>query len=206
MRTFTLSLVLLALTAAAGCGKNDSDSGKSGTNVVPAAQAASALPTPPKVEPAPSAPAAVVKQVQHVELEIASVANTMTFDKTTLTVPTGAEVHLVFKNNATMSTLPHNWVLVKTGTEASVAAAGLKMGEPAGYIDVRDHDMVANTGQAKPGESSSRSPSHGARPGRVLSVHLHDAGPLHDDEGECLARSPRDALPRRRAPMRSLAL
>ena len=33
----------------------------------------------------------------------ASVANTMTFDKTELTVPAGAEVHLTFKNNATMS-------------------------------------------------------------------------------------------------------
>ena len=52
-----------------------------------------------------------------------------------------------------MSTLPHNWVLVKPGTEASVAAAGLKLGEAAGYIDVRDHDMLAHTPLAKPGET-----------------------------------------------------
>jgi azurin len=44
-------------------------------------------------------------------------------------------------------------VLVKTGTEAAVAAAGLKTGEGAGYVDVRDHDMVAHTPQAKPGET-----------------------------------------------------
>jgi azurin len=91
--------------------------------------------------------------VQHVEIEIASVANTMAFDKTKLSVPTGAEVHLTMKSNSTMKTLPHNWVLVKTGTEASVAAAGLKYGEPAGYIDVHDHDMLEHTPLATPGET-----------------------------------------------------
>jgi azurin len=63
-------------------------------------------------------------------------------------------VHLVLKNNATMATLPHNWALVKSGTEASVAAAGLKLGDKAGYIDVSDHDMLVHTPLAKPGESS----------------------------------------------------
>jgi azurin len=92
--------------------------------------------------------------VQHVELKVASVANTMTFDVSKLSVPAGAEVHITFKNNATASTLPHNWVLVKPGTEASVAAAGLKLGEPAGYLDMRDHDIIARVPMAKPGESS----------------------------------------------------
>jgi len=78
----------------------------------------------------------------------------MIYDKTALTVPAGAEVHLVLKNNATMTTLPHNWALVKPGTEASVAAAGLKLGEPAGYFDVRDKDTLAHTPMAKPGEST----------------------------------------------------
>ena len=78
----------------------------------------------------------------------------MAFDKTKLTVPAGAEVHLTMKNNATMATLPHNWVLVKPGTEAAVAAAGLKLGEPAGYFDVRDKDVLAHTPMAKPGETA----------------------------------------------------
>jgi azurin len=77
----------------------------------------------------------------------------MAFDKTKLSVPAGAEVHLALKNNATMATLPHNWVLVKPGTEASVAASGLKLGEPAGYIDVRDKNMLVHTPLAKPGET-----------------------------------------------------
>ena len=85
---------------------------------------------------------------------MSSVGNQMAFDKTTLTLPAGAEVHLTLKNTATVATLPHNWVLVKTGTEASVAAAGLKRGEPAGYVDVIDRDMLAFTPLAKPGETT----------------------------------------------------
>jgi azurin len=92
--------------------------------------------------------------VQKVDVQIESVGNEMAFDKTALTVPAGAEVHLVLKNNATMSTLPHNWVLVKQGTEASVALAGLKRGDKAGYVDVVDRDMLAFTPLAKPGETT----------------------------------------------------
>jgi azurin len=148
MRSLHVAFLALTLTAACGRGDAQSTDTKGTTNPPPTTQVAptaSVVPTPePTVAPKP---------VQHVELQIASVANTMTFDKTALTVPTGAEVHLVLKNNATMSTLPHNWVLVKTGTEASVAAAGLKY-DQAGYVDVRDHDMLAHTIQAKPGDTA----------------------------------------------------
>ncbi len=148
MRTVKLALLALALAVAAGCGKDDPKKGS--TNVIPtaAAQTPSAAPEPAAPPPAP------VKPVQHVEIQIASLANTMTYDKKELTVPAGAEVHLTFKNNATSSVLAHNWVLVNTGTEASVAAAGLKLGEAAGYLDVRDKDVLANTPLAKPGETT----------------------------------------------------
>jgi azurin len=149
MRTLTSVLLALVMAGSAGCGKSD-DSSKPAPTAAPA-------PTPtvsaaPKPDPTPAVTASAAPK-QKVELALASVANTMTFDKTALTVPAGAEVHLVFKNNATMATLPHNWVLVKPGTEATVAAGGLKMGEAAGYIDVRDKNMLANTPQAKPGET-----------------------------------------------------
>lgn len=146
MRTLQLAFVTVALALSVGCGKDDPKKGV--TSVIPSAQAQTLPPTP---EPAPAPPPKVVK---HVDLEIASLANTMAFDKRTLTVPAGAEVHVSFKNNATMSTLPHNWVLVKPGTEASVAAAGLKLGDQAGYLDMRDHDILANVPMAKPGASS----------------------------------------------------
>ena len=149
MRTTLFALVLLAPLAAAtaSCGKDDRQTG-----AAPAPPSAAMLP-PPVASAAPTA-SVPEKVAPHVEIQIASVANEMKFDKTALTVPAGAEVHLVLKNNATVSTLPHNWVLVKTGTEASVAAAGLKRGEPAGYIDVVDRDMLAFTPLAKPGETA----------------------------------------------------
>ena len=105
-------------------------------SVTPAAEAAPAVPEPP------------VK----VELEIGAVANTMTFDKTSLTVPAGAEVHLLLKD-AKPGVLMHNWVLVKPGTEAAVAAAGLPAG-PAGNYVTAGPDVLAFTALAKPGGSS----------------------------------------------------
>lgn len=147
MRTMHAAVLVLALAVGAGCGKDDPKKGA--TNIIPTAQAAQA----PAPSPEPAIPPPAPKPVQHVEIEIASVANTMTFDKKELSVPTGAEVHLTFKNNATSSVLGHNWVLVNTGTEASVAAAGLKLGEAAGYLDVRNKDVLANTTLAKPGET-----------------------------------------------------
>jgi azurin len=149
MRTMHFALLALALAVGTGCGKDDPKKGSA--NIIPTAQAAQQTPPP---APVPSTPPPAAKPVQHVEIQIASLANTMTFDKKELSVPAGAEVHLTFKNNATSSVLAHNWVLVNTGTEASVAAAGLKLGEPAGYLDVRDHDVLANTPLAKPGETT----------------------------------------------------
>jgi azurin len=145
-RTAAFALPLLVLAAA--CGKDNTSTGS--TAAQPAALAPSATEVPAPI-PAPAVPE---KPVQKVEIQIASVANEMAFDKTALAVPAGAEVHLVLKNNATMSTLPHNWVLVKEGTEATVAAAGLKRGDKAGYVDVMDRDMLAFTPLAKPGETT----------------------------------------------------
>jgi len=149
MRTLHIALLTLALTAA--CGKGDSPHPVETTGPAPTTNAAPATPATAAPKPETTAEA---KPVQHVEIQIATVANTMTFDKTKLTVPAGAEVHLTLKNNATMSTLGHNWVLVKPGSQESVAANGLKLGEPAGYIDVRDKNGLAHTGLAKPGETT----------------------------------------------------
>jgi azurin len=144
-----MTLATFSLMLVAGCGKDDNKAAHAA--VTAAAPAPAPTPSARPLEPAPSA---APKPVQRVELNLESVANTMTFNKKEMTVPSGAEVHLTFKNNASMSTLPHNWVLVKPGREADVAAAGLKMGEPAGYIDVRDSDILVHTPLAKPGETT----------------------------------------------------
>ena len=141
--------LFLAASLVWACGKNERDSHQEATG---SAQTPQAQPSVAAPAPAPS-PSASAAPAPHVEIQLASVANTMAFDKTKLSVSTGTEVHLILKNNATMATLPHNWALVKPGTEASVAAAGLKLGEPAGYIDVRDKNMLVHTPLAKPGET-----------------------------------------------------
>lgn len=147
MRAITWCIVL-SVALVTGCEKKETENQGSPATLPSGSAATSAAPA---VVPTPPVPTASATPVPHVEIEIASVANTMTYDKSKLTAPTGAEVHLTLKSNSTMATLPHNWVLVKKGTEASVAAAGLKYGEPAGYIDVHDHDMLEHTPLAKPG-------------------------------------------------------
>ncbi len=159
MNAIRFTVTALLLVAATACGKDEPK--KAATSDIPsAATQASTAVAEPMPAPAPS------KAAQHVEIQIASVANTMAYDKTTLSVPAGAEVHLSFKNNATSSVLSHNWVLVNPGTEASVAAAGLKLGETAGYLDVRDHDVLANTPMAKPGEATDVTFTAPAQPGK----------------------------------------
>ena len=104
---------------------------------------------PPPVASAPEKP--VVKPTA--EFKIASVGNTMLYDVTTFTVSAGQPVHLVLTNHSTMMLLPHNWLLVKPGTEASVAAAGLKMGEDAGYIDSTNENVLAVSPMAAMGKT-----------------------------------------------------
>lgn len=107
--------------------------------------------TAPTVAPTP---APTVETKPTLEVQVTSVGNQMAFNVKEIKVSAGQPVHLVFKNTSTMTTMAHNWVLVKPGTEASVAARGLKMGETAGYIDVTDHNMLAHTPMAKAGETT----------------------------------------------------
>ena len=120
------------------------------------APSASPAPAPtPKVETPPPTPPtpAPTAAAQKVELEIASVGNLMAFNKTKLAVPTGAEVHLTFKNSGTQDVMQHNWVLVKPGKEASVAADGLAKAPDAGYV-VPGPDVLAFTALTKPGATA----------------------------------------------------
>jgi azurin len=138
------SITLLLLLAACS---NDSTSSQQKAS--PTVTAASATPTVTATAVAPPP----VQAVQKVELEISSVGDTMTYDKTALTVPAKSEVHLVFHNNAKLDALPHNWVLVSAGSEARVAADGLALGVSAGYIPKSD-DVLASTPLTLPkGES-----------------------------------------------------
>jgi azurin len=144
------SIVFLVFALAA-CGKTEAvQQAPSATASVKSAPVLSS--SPPVASSVPAAP------LQKIEIEIASVGETMAFDKTTLTVPSGAQVHLVFKNNAKSDVLLHNWVLVTTGTEAKVAADGLLSGADGGYLPGpfahTGSDVLAATPLAIPGKTS----------------------------------------------------
>jgi azurin len=117
----------------------------------PQASAAPVATPPPTVSAAPTASA---PPVQHVELQIASVGDTMTYDKSELTAPAKSEVHLVFKNNAKLDVLPHNWVLVHEKTEAKVAADGLARGKEHDYMPENSDDVLASVPLTPPGKTS----------------------------------------------------
>jgi len=142
----------LALAVAPGCAKKSRASQHKDT---PESTQKSAAPTP---APKPAASASATQAPSSadkgpaVELKLDSVKNQMKYDKTKLTVKTGAKVHLTFHNESTLAVLPHNWVLVKPGTQAAVAAAGLKKGKEAGYIDPGP-DMLAHTPLATAGKT-----------------------------------------------------
>jgi azurin len=138
-----------ALVLAACTQKNNEGQGSA---PVPAPAAPTSAATSVTVTP-PAAPSETAAPAPRVDIQIASVGNQMAFDKKTLTVPAGAEVHLTLKNNATMDTLPHNWVLVKPGTEAKVAAEGLAKAPDAGYV-VEGENVLAHTPLAPPGKST----------------------------------------------------
>lgn len=159
MRILAFGMVALALTATA-CSNKSPDEGT--------AMTAQPTPPPPPVAPTPATAAPTTAAAKPVaELKLASLGNTMTFDQTALTVSAGQRVHLTFTNASNMELLPHNWVLVKPGTEAAVAAAGLKVGPTAGYIDVGNADIITSSPVAKKGttvELNFTAPAAGAYP------------------------------------------
>ena len=138
-------LVFALLTTA--CGKSGSDSTREtpapqGSGVTPAQQSAPPVVLPP---PRPEEPAQEI--IVHVNDE-------MKFDKTALIVKTGTRVHIIVKSKAKLPTMPHNWVLVKPGTEAEVALDGLNNAPDAGYVVATSDKVLAFTPMAAPGDRS----------------------------------------------------
>jgi azurin len=147
MRSF-VSLLALPLALACGCKDNHAHADE---NAAPTA-APTPSPEAPAVTapaPAPTPSASASANATTIEIAIASVGDTMAFDQTKLSVPTGARVHLTLTNKGTIAAMTHNWVLVRPKTEAAVAAAGLAKGPSGGYLDVTP-DVLASTSLAPP--------------------------------------------------------
>ncbi|MBI2388551.1 MAG: cupredoxin domain-containing protein [Deltaproteobacteria bacterium] len=168
MRIANIIAALVITGSVPACQKGKADTEKGAPPVVSAAPTAA---PPPKIElqaAAPSATPSAAPKKDVVELKIESVGDTMAFNLTSLTVKSGQEVHLVFHNNAKMPVMSHNWVLVKPGTEAAVAAEGLKAGADKGYLPSEGNaDVLAHTGMATPGadtEVTFTAPAPGTYP------------------------------------------
>ena len=151
----TMMFLILAGTALGGLGCQKSAKAEGGAESSKATLHDAPVAVPAKeIAPAPAEPAPAKPTEQSVvELEIASVGDTMAFDKTKLTVPAGSKVHLVLKNHGTLAVMTHNWVLVKKGTEAKVALDGLEKAATNGYV-VPGEDVLAYTSMVAPGKST----------------------------------------------------
>jgi azurin len=143
----TIVFVLLgAAMASIGCQNADPAEGKRAPTAVSATPAPAPTPDPAPAETQQPAP-------QVVELELGTVGDTMAFDKTKLSVPSGSKVHLVLTNHGTVAVMTHNWVLVRKGAEAHVAADGLEKAATTGYV-VPGDDVLAYTPMAPPGKTA----------------------------------------------------
>lgn len=139
-----LSLVLATPACNAAEAKKGPDKGANEKS-----QPQAKAPAPPEAQPAPT-----TKPADDVaEIKLGSVGNTMAFSVTTMTFKTGKKVHLVLENVATLGVMKHNWVLVRPGTEAKVAADGLNAGEKADYLSLPSDDVLASTKLAGAGQT-----------------------------------------------------
>lgn len=89
-----------------------------------------------------------------VRVEIASVGDTMAFDKKEITVPAGSRVTLVLKNNATSPVMTHNWILVTEGKVDEVGQAAVAVPAEQGHIPIHPA-ILARTPLSRPGETVS---------------------------------------------------
>jgi azurin len=114
------------------------------------------------------------------ELNVGTVGDSMAYDASSLTVKAGQMVHVVLTNHAHSPAMKHNWVLVKQGTEAKVATAGLTAGDAASYVPPGDADVIAHTALSPPGgqvEVTFKAPPPGKYtyictfPGHYMTMH-----------------------------------
>ena len=100
---------------------------------------------PPTSEARPTAPppnGAPRPPIGGSELQIESVGNQNLFDKDSLVIKAGSQVTVAFANKANIAAIQHNWVLVRAGTEDSVATAGLAAGPGSDWVPKDDPNVI----------------------------------------------------------------
>jgi azurin len=153
MRTRAILTIAMAVTLF-GCPKSEGD------KPAPTASAAPSVTAPPVTTPsaAPSAAPALAPA----ELKITATGTTMVFDVTKFYVKTGQQVHVVFENKAP-GTLPHNWVLLKAGKEASYAASVVSNVDAGYYSDAPE--VLAHIPLVTPGNKAETTFTAPSEPG-----------------------------------------
>jgi azurin len=128
MRPLSLSLLVAALIATAGCGGGDGSSTSSSGTTSEAVT----------------------------EVTITPAGNRMKFEQTEFTVPAGEEITLTFENTATSAAMKHNVVLLTTDEGTVVTRVGQAGTQAADSEYVPEDDAVlAATDLADPGETVS---------------------------------------------------
>jgi len=138
------SIIVLFSLALFGCPKSEPD------KTQPTATAPSATTEAPKPSAVVSA-APVDASKPAIDFKISASASTMKFDVERFYATAGQPVHVIFENKKP-GTLPHNWVLVKPGKEASFAAFVVDKAD-AGYW-AESPDALAHTDLVNPGDKT----------------------------------------------------
>ncbi|MBC7691767.1 MAG: hypothetical protein H7222_08350 [Methylotenera sp.] len=89
------------------------------------------------------------------QIKLGTKGDTLAFDQVKLTAKPKQKVKVTFKNNAGKSSgMQHNFVLVKPGTDAEVANAGIAAGAEKNWTPASPN-IIAATKLANPGESQT---------------------------------------------------
>ncbi len=130
-----LTTLMLAVFACGG-GSDATPLPKPRATNTPAPTSAAGPTTPPTEAPTVALSGPVER------LEISVNGDVSEFDRSSLSVAAGSQVHLTFSNVSTIN--QHNWVLVRSGAETGVAERGA-LSPTTGWLEPGDPEIIANT-------------------------------------------------------------
>ncbi len=99
---------------------------------------------------------AVNPNAEIIAIDLKATGNTMAdiaYDQKMITVKSGSTVKLKFTNTSTDEAMPHNWVLVHSGTMEAVATAGIEAGKDGSYVP-NSNDVLIATRLLGPNETT----------------------------------------------------
>lgn len=157
MKLRLLTVSIFAALLVAGCGKHDTAPSTAGS--APAATPAStpAATKAPAATPAPAASAPAAKAPAGAPRVVEITANDqMKFSVTSIEAKAGEQIKVVLTNVGTLpkEAMGHNWVLLKSGTDAAAFSAAAVTAKDKDYIpDAMKDSVIAHTALLGPRKS-----------------------------------------------------